>query len=225
MANIYFVLDQSGSMYSCLDDTLGGFNLFIDNQKKDNVDGKMSLYLFSNEVNTAYENKNMIDVPNLDRYNYIPSGGTALLDAIGNTIKIAEKDNNNKTIVVILTDGFENMSHKYTKFHINDIINMKKKEDWKFVFLAANQDAIQTGNDLGIDKRSAMTFNPNCIQETFEGLSAAVTRCVSGEETNIEFTGLERAASQLPDDDIQFTGIGRSNAVDTPITPQIMMNY
>ena len=38
MSHIYFVLDRSGSMASCVDDTIGGFNTFIDNQKKDNTE-------------------------------------------------------------------------------------------------------------------------------------------------------------------------------------------
>lgn len=34
MANIYFILDRSGSMETCLDDTIGGFNAFVKNQQQ-----------------------------------------------------------------------------------------------------------------------------------------------------------------------------------------------
>ena len=91
MSHIYFVLDRSGSMASCVDDTIGGFNTFIDNQKKDNTEAYMSLYLFDNEYTSLYENKLISEVSNLDTNIYVPRGSTSLLDAIGCTIKTAKK--------------------------------------------------------------------------------------------------------------------------------------
>ena len=198
MSHIYFVLDRSGSMASCVDDTIGGFNTFIDNQKKDNTEAYMSLYLFDNEYTSLYENKLISEVSNLDTNIYVPRGSTSLLDAIGCTIKTAEKTDNN--IIVILTDGFENTSKTYTKSHVRDLIEMKEHMGWNFVFLAANQDAISTAQSLGINSNGAMTFDQDCLHEAFEGLSAAVSRKATGKDSNVQFTGFERSASQAPDD-------------------------
>ena len=198
MSHIYFVLDRSGSMASCVDDTIGGFNTFIDNQKKDNMEAYMSLYLFDNEYTSLYENKLISEVLNLDTKTYVPRGSTSLLDAIGCTIKTAEKTDNN--IIVILTDGFENTSKTYTKCHVKDLIEMKEHMGWNFVFLAANQDAISTAQSLGINSNGAMTFDQDCLHEAFEGLSAAVSRKATGKDSNVQFTGFERSASQAPDD-------------------------
>ena len=198
MSHIYFVLDRSGSMASCVDDTIGGFNTFIDNQKKDNTEAYMSLYLFDNEYTSLYENKLISEVSNLDTNIYVPRGSTSLLDAIGCTIKTAEKTDNN--IIVILTDGFENTSKTYTKCHVKDLIEMKEHMGWNFVFLAANQDAISTAQSLGINSNGAMTFDQGCLHEAFEGLSAAVSRKATGKDSNVQFTGFERSASQAPDD-------------------------
>lgn len=196
---IYFVLDRSGSMYSCLDDTLGGFNSFVNKQKQDNPNGEMSLFLFSDTIKTEYKNKPIQYVNNLTADTYVPAGSTALCDAIGHTIKFAEKDTQNeKKIIVILTDGFENSSKSYTKLHINDLIS--HHNDWQFVFLAANQDAIQSAETFGINKHSAMTFGQEKVTQAFEGLSAAIGRQVTGESQNVEFTELERSesSSQVP---------------------------
>lgn len=195
---IYFVLDRSGSMYSCVDDTIGGFNSFVDKQKQDNPNGTMSLFLFSDVVENVYQNKPIKDVEKLTKESYFPVGSTSLCDAIGHTIKFAEKDTQNENkIVVILTDGFENTSKTYTKAHINDLIDHHTPQ-WQFVFLAANQDAIQTASGFGIAPASAMTFGQQQVGEAFEGLSAAIGRQVTGESQTVEFSGLERARSCAP---------------------------
>jgi hypothetical protein len=212
--DIFFTLDRSGSMYTCVDDTLGGFNSFVDRQKENNPAGNMSLFIFNNVFKMVYQNKKMTDVQPLTREMFLPQGQTALLDAIGETIKHAEKVNteNHKT-VVILTDGEENFSSNFTKAHINDLIRTKKEiGKWTFVFLGANQDAIKEAGKLGIPECSAMTFDQQHTQATFESLSQAVTRQVTGESQTVEFTGLERAASQTTPGSPQsksevFTGV------------------
>lgn len=196
--SIYFVLDRSGSMYSCIDDTIGGFNAFVSKQKKDNPDGMMNLFLFNDTVDLKYSEP-IRNVSLLNEETYFPVGPTALCDAIGRAIKSAEKDNAVKPIVVILTDGFENSSKAYTQNHINDLIEIKKKDhNWQFVFLAANQDAIQTAQKFGIGHNAAMTFGQDCVSEAFDGLSAAIGRQVTGETQDIEFSNMERQASCAP---------------------------
>ena len=196
MSKIYFILDRSGSMQTCVDDTIGGYNTFVNSQKKENPTSTMNLYLFDNEYNTVYENKIMNDVPLLDENTFIPRGSTSLLDAIGKTIKTAEHIDGTK-IVVILTDGHENTSNTYTKEHIEDLIKMKESIGWNFIFLAANQDAIESANNIGISPGGAMTFNKEGMQNAFDGLSAAISRQATGEDDRIQFTGFERAASQV----------------------------
>ena len=134
---------------------------------------------------------------------YRPSGGTALLDAIGTTITdVARETHHIPPTIVILTDGCENASTKYTQSHINDLIKLyKEKDNWNFVFLAANQDAIQVGNQMGIPEESAMTFSPDTVQQAFEGLSSALGRQQTGEDEHVTFTGLERQASQAPENE------------------------
>jgi len=199
--DIYFVLDRSGSMYGSLDDTLGGFNAFIDRQREDNPDGTMSLVLFNHTLKTEYSARPVKDVRPLTARDYSPQGQTALLDAIGATIKTAEQrpitEAGRSIMVVILTDGRENSSRTYTKAHVNDLI-AAKIDDWSFVFLGANQDAIGEAQNIGIPECSAMTFDQGNTTQAFAGLSSAVGRQISGESETVEFSGLERAQSQWP---------------------------
>ena len=200
MMDIFFILDRSGSMYGSVDDTLGGFNAFVDRQRTDNPDGTLSLILFNHALKTVYSGRPVKEVDPLTMRDYSPHGQTALLDAIGATIKTAERRaatvEGRSVMVVILTDGQENSSRTYTKAHVNDLI--AAKADWTFVFLGANQDAISEARNIGIPECSAMTFDQGNTTQAFDGLSDAVGRQISGESATVEFSGLERAQSQWP---------------------------
>ena len=197
MALIHFLLDRSGSMENCLADTIGGFNAFVREQAPKST---MSLYLFNNTFEIVYENKKINDVKRLTVSTFRPWGGTALLDAIAQTIEQVEKNNTQRwadlddvgDVIVILTDGDENSSTKYTKKEINDMIVSKKAQGWKFVFLAANQDAIKSANDIGIGREAAIDFDTANMCEVMRSASSALSRCVTGESQDIVLTQEER---------------------------------
>jgi hypothetical protein len=182
-------------MHACLNDTIGGFNAFIEKQKIDNPNGTMSLILFNDEIVTAYKHKPIYEVEPLTPKIYFPSGATALLDAIGSTIKMAT-GTSAAVSVVILTDGEENASKKYSKIHVNDLIE-SRRDAWSFVFLGANQDAIKEARNLGIPERGAMTFTQNNTRAVFESLSDAFTRQATCDDVTISFTDAERSRSQV----------------------------
>merc|ERR1711881_772234 len=92
-----------------------------------------------------------------------PRGMTALLDGIGFTIQLAKKKAKvhkcNKVIIVILTDGQENSSKKWSSDRLKKKIEkMESKYGWDFVFLAANQDAISVGQSFGMKRSKCMTY-------------------------------------------------------------------
>ena len=161
-----FLLDRSGSMESCIDDTIEGFNTFVESQKE--FGGTMTLCLFDHEFNTVYDKVPIDQVNPLTRDTYVPRGGTALHDAMGQVLKMNLSDD---VMVIILTDGEENSSSKYTAAHVKDLVDAKP---WKFVYLGANQDAVLTAQGLGI--QTSMGYDTSKTPELFRGLSAAVTR-------------------------------------------------
>lgn len=164
LTEIVLIVDRSGSMHTIKADAEGGINSFVEEQKKVPGDATLTLVQFDTTYEVIHENKPIADVP---PYELKPGGGTALLDAIGKTItshktrvdNTPEPNRPGKIIYVIVTDGEENSSHEYARPQINELITGRRDADsWEFIFLAANQDAIQEANALGISGAGAMNY-------------------------------------------------------------------
>ena len=177
------LLDRSGSMSSCLSDTIGGYNSFLETSEQSD---RISLYLFDHEFAPVYENVLISEAEKLSNANYVPRGSTALLDSMK---KIIELDEETKTVVII-TDGDENASKNTTFEDISKMIEAKKELGWKFIFMGANQDAIATASKMNIKQGSTLQFSTDSIQSAFRSASSAIKRGGA-----IEFTELERALS------------------------------
>jgi len=131
-----------------------------------------------------------IKIEELDDKTYTPRGTTALLDAVGRTIDDVKSRLNKtcptcghgekvdcKVLVGILTDGLENASKDYSKTKINEMIEGMKKDEWEFVFLAANQDAIKEGTGLGVSTFNNMnyTFDSAGVRKGMRAMKCAST--------------------------------------------------
>lgn len=162
---IIVVLDRSGSMQSIAKDMSGGYNSFIEEQKKDKVGEKrISLYQFDDKYEAVYSGCLVESVPPL---NLVPRGYTALLDAIGKAITdtglrfraMKEEDRPSKVLMMIITDGGENASKEFGHTVINKMITeQREKYSWEFIFLGANQDSITVARDLGINTTNTYNF-------------------------------------------------------------------
>lgn len=164
LTEIAYVLDRSGSMQSMQEPAIAGFNLFLTTQLDVPGDAHLTLVLFDDEYLVPFSAIPIQNAPKLDARTYIPRGSTALLDAIGLTIKdmderlakVADVDKPGKVIIAIFTDGFENASREYTAAHISDLIRHHRNEKgWEFLFLAANQDAIATAAAMSMEVNSS----------------------------------------------------------------------
>ncbi|MEI6344201.1 MAG: hypothetical protein WCP41_02410 [Verrucomicrobiota bacterium] len=166
---IALILDQSGSMESIRAGTIEGVNAFLDQQREESSElpARFSLTLFSTVIETRHSSIPVNEVPHLGPDSYHPSGGTALLDAIGTTVdelgkrlaETPEADRPEKVVVAIMTDGEENSSRTYTWDQISEKI--KHQTDvykWEFLFMGANQDAIATASRMNIHHDSSANY-------------------------------------------------------------------
>lgn len=151
LTEIVFILDKSGSMGGLEKDTIGGYNAFLEKQRKIEGEAFVSTVLFSDRDEVLHDRVPLSEIKNLTEEDYSVGGCTALLDAIGGAVhhignvhKYArEEDRPEKTIFVITTDGEENSSSEYSYNRIKQMISRQtQKYGWEFIFLGANMDAI-----------------------------------------------------------------------------------
>lgn len=192
LTEIIFIADKSGSMQPLIDDTIGGFNGFIDEQK--NVDGEACLttVLFNDHSHVIHDHIDIREVLPMDRSTYIVGGSTAMLDAIGTTIEMVQCRIDNtpydkrpeNIICVITTDGQENASRHYTKNQIQSMIDHQTKgHGWQFIFLGANMDAVSEAASIGIVNSATYFADGIGTQSVYNAVDCAVksvrsTKCV-----------------------------------------------
>jgi len=203
--HISMVIDRSGSMESIRGDTIEGLNTFLDEQRKTPDNTRITYVQFDDQYEVVYDNVEVQFIPRITRETFVPRNMTALLDAIGKTINrtasfiaaLPEYERPNKIIFVIVTDGHENASRNFTRDAVHELVTAKQKEDWQFVFLAANQDAIATGSSYGIRGTSNMTYTAGKtgVKNVFAAISLKAADYSAGNISNIDFDARERYLS------------------------------
>ena len=162
------VMDKSGSMSSLRDDTIGSFNTFLQEQKLVPAEAVFTHCVFDTDYRLLHDFVKLGEVPPLNHKTYSPSGGTALLDALGTTINsvgtrlaaMPEDERPSKVIFLIITDGQENASRVFSKEQIKTMIEHQRDTyKWEFVFMGANIDAISEGTSLGIAANNTMQYD------------------------------------------------------------------
>ncbi len=162
---IAVVMDRSGSMSSIARAAEEALAAFIADQTGQPGRCTIRLTEFDDRFETVYPSMPIADAP---RYQLRPRGMTALLDAIGRTITefgeeltaLPEDERPGNVVVVVQTDGGENSSTEWTREAVfESITHQSEKYGWNFVFLGANQDAIQVGTNLGFKADASITYS------------------------------------------------------------------
>ena len=86
LTEVIFIIDESGSMHGLEKDTIGGFNSLLLKQKKEEGECLVSTVLFNTINKTLHDRISINNIKELEEKDYNPSGCTALLDALGETI-------------------------------------------------------------------------------------------------------------------------------------------
>ena len=190
---LVFILDRSGSMGGLESDTIGGYNSMLSKQKKEKT-GKVSVttVLFDDQYELLYNQVPIEKVSPMTEKEYYVRGSTALLDAIGKTVMQVKanqdkKEIKDKVLFVIITDGMENASREYRADQIKKLIEERKEKDnWEFLFLGANIDAIGAAQNIGIDSSRAVRFKSDKkgTAKNYEVLNEAIKEIRGGYQLN-----------------------------------------
>lgn len=197
--DVTIILDRSGSKEAIKTDAIGGYNTFIEEQKKLGEKCLITLVQFDDQYERLYSTKFPSNVEALTTNTFVPRGTTALYDAIGRTVTdigsrisaLPENDRPNKVVVLIITDGQENCSREYNAARIKEMVeHQQSKYNWQFVFIGANQDAVLTASGLGISAANSLTmsYSAQGTADAFNSVASNVHNYATGMVAGAGFT-------------------------------------
>lgn len=199
LTELVFILDRSGSMSGLENDTIGGFNGMIKKQRDEEGEANVTTVLFDHNIKTIHDGVNIKELSDMTSEDYYVGGSTALLDAIGSTIKsvnkkqksLPEEEQAEKVIFVITIDGMENASCHYDRDKIKKMIEKKQsKKNWQFMFLGANMDAVSEAGRIGIRADRAVTYANDSygVRENYAAVGGTISamRCCASPEAMSE---------------------------------------
>lgn len=200
--HISILIDESGSMQHLAADTIGGFNSFIEEQRL--VEGKatVSVHTFSTRRKTLSSMVPIKEATLLDRASYSPSGGTALNDALGQSIidlgkdlsDLPEEDRPGKVLFIVITDGEENSSCSFSKEQVKSMVEQQESiYKWNFIYLGANVDSFAESSSIGIRGANTLNYDASAdgIRGTYTVLSGSIgsSRIHAKSDASLSFYG------------------------------------
>lgn len=216
LTSINVVIDASGSMAGLTNDTIGSFNSFLTEQQAVPGECDFTLCVFSTDYRLVHDCVRIAGVPALNDKVYRPAGGTALLDALGATVDsvgrrlaaLPEEERPSKVLFLVITDGEENSSHRYSTAQIKSMVEHQRSVySWEFVFIGANIDAFTAGTSLGISGSNSVAYNAT---------KGGTSRLYDSVSSNT--TAYRRARSSLAPDFFSQTGITPTSVPSTTTT-------
>lgn len=184
--HVLFVIDSSGSMGPKTTDVRGGFNSYVSTLREDAQSAyRLTAVTFDTQVKTLFIDAPLAEVPQLDSSNYRPGGNTALYDALGVSLDeltsaLRQEDHpygTDRALVIVMTDGQENSSRRFTKQQVSDGIKGREAAgNWTFVYLGADQDAWAASEDLGFAHGNVQAYAADATPAMFRRVARSTMR-------------------------------------------------
>lgn len=189
--NITVILDRSGSMYNDRAKTVEGFNAFLQEQKDIEGEATITLVQFAEEFTTSYKDVNLSEAKfikqktNMTLENFVEYNAngqsTSLRDTVGSVIanlgydlsKLTENERPDKVIIVIITDGEDNSSRRYSLSKLKEMIEHQQKVyNWTFLYLGADMSGVNEARSMGIDINTVASYKgTQNIKTAYRGAS------------------------------------------------------
>jgi len=202
--HVAIVLDRSGSMGSIRKQALENYNEQIQQMKENAKDQDIfcSLVTFNGEVYEHLWDKPAAELEEADENAYVPSGGTAMYDALGYTIKKLKEtttdDGNTAYLIVVISDGAENASKYFgVPYSLNEadlklfsktgrsdlkvlIEDCQTTSKWTFSYMGCDESYLrQVAAQTGIPISNMAAFSTQDSHSASLGFARSRQRCNS----------------------------------------------
>lgn len=197
------LLDASGSMDCIRQTALTGCNETVQSirsmqRKNPEQNHFLTLVSFNSDSVTNYvlDNVPVSEAKELTPADYQPDSCTPLYDAVGLSVLRLEKKMqgwDSLALVTIITDGLENASTEFNAEKLKKLIAEKKKNNWTFAFIGANQDEVVEAGKIGISNSLRFEQSAAGTGRMFRSFSKSMERfceaapCMTAEERDTSF--------------------------------------
>lgn len=171
------IIDASSSMAKRELEVIDAVNQSLKKHREAPGEALVSIYQFADETTNIVDFKNVNDVVD---FKYHCCGMTALHDAMGYVIEsvgkklaaMPESERPEQVQVMVITDGGENASRKYTSAKVSEMVrHQTDKYSWIFTYVGSNQDAIMMGGSLGISAQYCANYTDANLSKTFDTIT------------------------------------------------------
>ena len=202
LTSINILLDRSGSMIKLTNETLAGFNSFLAEQKAVPGAATLTLATFASDYTLIHDSVPLDSVSDLTPQDYKTGGYTCLLYALGKTIdsvgqklaSLPEEERPSKVILIVMTDGAENHSHRlpdtFTRKQVFDkITHQQDKYSWTIAFLGCSQDQVDDAINLGITTANSIAFSADGagVAASYNSISSNMAAYRGGNVAKVNF--------------------------------------
>jgi len=237
------VLDRSSSMEAIKDEAISGTNEQFSalRDSDDAANTHVAFWTFNSKVTPVFKNDDgtaklvpcdsLVDIGEGD---YFPSSLTAMYDGVGDAIAFLKEEANvcDDVLVVIISDGMENDSKRFTSEQIASQVKELQDSGWNFTYIGANQDLTQVQANLGIHAGNMLRFKSDSagtsqMGNTVGGALRAYTvsrsaHIATGSETRCSTKSLYEPTVTKVEDDVPLVGTTVTIAAeDLPDPPSL----
>lgn len=146
---IALILDRSGSMASIQEQARSAFNEAVERIVQEGRDTRgevaLTVLTFNQDIDEVLVDAPVEKIRKLGPDDYRPDGTTALFDAVARGIDLLEKPgqlgDQDGALVIVVSDGHENSSHRVTQERLVERMQaLESTDQWTFTFMCANVD-------------------------------------------------------------------------------------
>jgi hypothetical protein len=198
----YILLDRSGSMQTLWVEALSSVNAYAkelaNKTDKNAVDAHVTFAVFDGHEGLQFDllrrSQPALHWETVTDAEAAPRGMTPLLDAMVRLIALAETDNPQKAVIVVMTDGQENASREVTRDGVKAALDRVKAKGWEVVFLGANFDNIEDAGSVGVMSDKQMAMAAGSMDASMMRL-ARKSRAYAVQSAPVEFDAEDRLAA------------------------------
>lgn len=201
-SHAYILLDRTGSMSAIWDEALGSVNAYADSLFKPEggapagADDRITLAVFDHQAGLQFDVLRKAVPANawrpVTRQEASPRGMTPLFDAVAGLVALAEADNPQKAILVIMTDGEENASREVTREGAKAALSRAEANGWEVVFLGAEFAKFNDAEAIGVLRGKTMAMSKENLDRTMRSLASKSRAYFSAESASVDFSEEDR---------------------------------